>query len=375
MKFKCDFDEFKEAIVSVGKAAKKDKAMEPEMQLVKFTAYKEEETLKIETNGNLIGVEVIIPARVAEEGEFVTTFNGVNIITLRDCLGDLTGASDGKNLILKYKDGKAKSSLPLSDLAFSEVSKPNESSPSVQIPMERLRECFNRVAFIATASEATMTRCIKMEILDDEEGLMRLELSACDNKSFGKVTAFCMKKGSFTGSAVIPPERMKLLIDILRGQDGDSDVSLTFEENKLFSEMGNTRVVFATMENKFPDLNRLMGMRNASTFTATVDRMEFLEAMKCVLYLQPQGSAMLNFSERGLSVGCLGLTEYGETIDAEMNGEVPPVLFSAELLKEISSNIPGDELQIQGTNNKSPFFVAFGDNDEIVYCALPRVNH
>lgn len=105
MKFKTNFKDMREAVVTIGKAVKKN--MSPiEISLVKIEAG--EDYVELSTNGS-IGACVKIQAVVEEAGSFVTSFSGINILSVRKCDGDINASNEvnENTLVLKYRGGKA----------------------------------------------------------------------------------------------------------------------------------------------------------------------------------------------------------------------------------------------------------------------------
>ena len=89
MKFKTNFKDMREAVVTIGKAVKKN--MSPiEISLVKIEAG--EDYVELSTNGS-IGACVKIQAVVEEAGSFVTSFSGINILSDRKCDGDINASN------------------------------------------------------------------------------------------------------------------------------------------------------------------------------------------------------------------------------------------------------------------------------------------
>ena len=99
MKFKTNFKDMREAVVTIGKAVKKN--MSPiEISLVKIEAG--EDYVELSTNGS-IGACVKIQAVVEEAGSFVTSFSGINILSVRKCDGDINASNEvnENTLVLK----------------------------------------------------------------------------------------------------------------------------------------------------------------------------------------------------------------------------------------------------------------------------------
>ena len=100
MKFKTNFKDMREAVVTIGKAVKKN--MSPiEISLVKIEAG--EDYVELSTNGS-IGACVKIQAVVEEAGSFVTSFSGINILSVRKCDGDINASNEVNE---KYNFNKA----------------------------------------------------------------------------------------------------------------------------------------------------------------------------------------------------------------------------------------------------------------------------
>ena len=134
MKFKTNFKDMREAVVTIGKAVKKN--MSPiEISLVKIEAC--ENYVELSTNGS-IGACVKIQAVVEEAGSFVTSFSGINILSVRKCDGDINASNEvnENTLVLKYRGGKAKTELAAVDKVFNSVAKPDDDCASF---LERCR--------------------------------------------------------------------------------------------------------------------------------------------------------------------------------------------------------------------------------------------
>ena len=132
-----------------------------------------------------------------------------------------------------------------------------------------------------------------------------------------------------------------------------------------------------TLDVTYPDLSNLINNRECS-FTVVVNKNDFLETLNCASYLlsdmkEQTNCLSLSFSDKEITVGCTGITQYTEKLEAETSGDLPDIVFfNVKLLKEVVSCYPGDTVTIGGTNKKSPFWLCCGDNEEYIYCAMPR---
>lgn len=141
MKFKTNFKDMREAVVTIGKAVKKN--MSPiEISLVKIEAG--EDYVELSTNGS-IGACVKIQAVVEEAGSFVTSFSGINILSVRKCDGDINASNEvnENTLVLKYRGGKAKTELAAVDKVFNSVANPTDDCANVSLPYASLNIRFS----------------------------------------------------------------------------------------------------------------------------------------------------------------------------------------------------------------------------------------
>lgn len=378
MKFKTNFKDLREAVVTIGKAVKKN--MSPiEISLVKIEAG--EDYVELSTNGS-IGACVKIQAVVEEAGSFVTSFSGINILSVRKCDGDINASNEvnENTLVLKYRGGKAKTELAAVDKVFNSVAKPADDCANVSLPYASLKSMCKDTVFAAAADDnvASDLHAIKVNIMDDTDGLLKFTLAACDGKSIAVRTAYAVKEGAYTGEILILPDVFKISLEIL--ETDDENVKISIGNGKLFMETENARTCFPVLDKNYPDLNRILSAKKCS-FTASIKKNELIEALNCASYLQQEqkassgteGFVSFKFKENAVTVGFTGMSQYAEVLDAVTTGELPEqnVLFKTSLIKEIVALYPNNDVVIGGTTEKNPFWLCCGEHDEYLYCAMP----
>lgn len=374
---KVNFEELKGAIGLLNKAVKKNPL---EVPLIKMEAKATSLVLTVNCS-NSIGAEIEIPATVNETGVFVTTFSSVNVISVRNCTGNVTITSPGENsLAMKYKGGKATTSLTAVDTTFNDVAAPDENCTKVALPIASLKEMFKEVEF-STSDDVNKigVHSVKMDVHEDSDGLLKFSLSACDGRTIAIRSAYTMQNGNYTGTSLILPEQMKSVLDVLNGDDGDAEIS--FGNGKVFVSYKNRRTCFQEISASFPNIEGILKEKNC-LFTVKISRADMLEALNAVLYIQNElkaagqtnESVSFEFSKDEVSIGCTGTTQFSEEVPIQTEGELleSKIYFSASALKEILSCYPNDEVIIGGSTTKAPFWMCCGDNDEYVYCIMPR---
>ena len=366
----------REAVVTIGKAVKKN--MSPiEISLVKIEAG--EDYVELSTNGS-IGACVKIQAVVEEAGSFVTSFSGINILSVRKCDGDINASNEvnENTLVLKYRGGKAKTELAAVDKVFNSVANPTDDCANVSLPYASLKSMCKDTVFAADDNVASDLHAIKVNIMDDTDGLLKFTLAACDGKSIAVRTAYAVKEGAYTGEILILPDVLKISLEILETED--ENVKISIGNGKLFMETENARTCFPVLDKNYPDLNRILNAKKCS-FTASIKKDELIEALNCASYLQQEqkassgteGFVSFKFKENAVTVGFTGMSQYAEVLDSVTTGELPEqnVLFKTSLIKEIVALYPNNNVVIGGTTEKNPFWLCCGEHDEYLYCAMP----
>lgn len=369
MKFEVDFEEFKKAIVTCGKGLKKGSLLTP---LIKIEA-KGRSIIVSENSltGNGVGVEVTIPATVKKEGTFVTSFYNANVLSIRSCSGKLEGELTDNMLVLKYKDGLAKTVLAENETPFTDVMSKPVDAASASIPLDVFSQMLKDTISVGlNQSQTKDTYGMILKIDEDEDGLLKFSLTASDGYRVARRTVFAVKNGEYIGSAVLAPENLKTVSEVLDGKD----VEISIDNGKAYIKSESVRCVFATLNKKMPNLESLIANRTA-TYSAEVDKTELLEALNCTIYLQkeqPSTVALLDFDEDKVSIGCVGLTDYAEVIAAKTSGnKLGKRKVNPAFLKELATCYPGNKVMIASANdNRAPLWMCAGDNEEYVFCVL-----
>lgn len=370
MKFKANFEEFKKAITTCGKGLKKGALLTP---LIKIEA-KEHSLIVSENNisGNGIGIEVTIPAAVEKTGSFVTSFYNANVLSVRNCTGALDGELVGNMLVLKYKNGLAKTVLVENEMPFNDVASKPADAASASIPLDVFSGMLKDTLFVGMNQSAAQNAYgMILKIEEDEDGLLKFSLTASDCYRIAKRTVFAVKNGEYTGSVVLAPENLKTVSEILDGEN----VEISVDGGKAYIKSGVVRCVFATLDKDMPNLEKFIAGR-AATYSAEVDKSELLEALNCTIYLQKEKTqtvATLDFKTDSVSIGCPGLTDYAEVMSAKTNGEeLGKKKVDSVFLKELASCYPGHTVMIASTSEAScPLWMCAGDHEEYVFCVLP----
>lgn len=376
MKLELEFNKLKEVVKAVGKAAKKN-PIDGNIALVKIEAKENKLSLSV-NNPSSIGVTVSVPADVSEEGEFVTSFYSLNMLSLMNCKNTAVVKSEGESLTIKYGK-KAFTKLTAVNKVFSDVAVPEDDMPHVALPVSVFKQMFAETSFAVDDLVNSDTYAEKIDIADDVDGIIKFTLTACDRKRIAIRNAYTVKTGDFTGSVLVAPEQLKTAFAVINKNDGDLNIFI--DDKKLYLTDGDTNICMPTLNKRFPSLDGILS-NNKCSFSVDVPKEELLKALSCAQYLQNESktngitsSTIVRFSEGKLTVEYDENTNYSEDIEAKTTGDMPgTVLFDAELLKGVVEKYPAERLVIGGTSPKAPFWLCYGENEEYIYCVLPRVS-
>lgn len=383
MKFKTNFEEMKKAVAAIGKVAKRNGMDEAFIKIEakeKFIALSSSGTNSTSTT---MGVVITVPAEVDEEGVFIAKMSSINMLTIRKCTGNITAKRSEDNagapLSLSYRNGMASMSLASVDESKVFINVPDCGEKAVKLSAEMLKDMCKRVSFAAADDTSEVLHSLRMRIEEDVDEVLKVSLAACNRITVAVRTAFTVKdEDCCTGEVLILPEHLMTAMDVL---DTDEEVSLYIQENKIQLMANNVRVVLPVMSWKFANIEGILSKRDSS-FSVTLNKQELLEALACVRYVSQEhkvsaesfeSSVSIKFSEKSVLISNVGMNQYSERIEAKTEGVLPnAVFFNASLLKNVVEAYPSDEITFGGTNANRPFWACCGDNDEYVYCLMPR---
>lgn len=383
MKLKVDFEELKKAVQKAGKAVKRQVDAVP---IIKIEAVGQELVLSLNSSlASGIAAEIRIPAKVEKEGVFVTTFQSINIVSIRKCSGDVNISNTSENtLLLKYKGGDASNVLTMVSDTFYEIPKPADNIQKVALPLAVMKDMVKSTIFLTDNSPSYKNHIVKLNVVDDEDGIIKFSITTYNDVSLARRVAYTIKNGNYTGSAIVAPDNIKNAIDIL-GSDEENMV-LMIDGDKVFLKAGKTKVFLRTLDSSlFKDIEPFFDYKKDG-FNVSVDKAEFIEALSCVIYVKNNepglkdntfaASLNLKFGDEAVTMGCVSLSSFQENVDAEVSGQPPRnVYVNADILKEIASYYPNDTLVLSGIDDakgRNPLWLCAGEQEEYAYGLLRR---
>ncbi|MDL2222604.1 DNA polymerase III subunit beta [Bacteroidales bacterium OttesenSCG-928-M11] len=155
-------------------------------------------------------------------------------------------------------------------------------------------------------------------------------------------------KGNDRAAFILPKKPANLLKAILPKEDGD--VNIAFDSNNAYITMERFSIVCRLVEGRYPNYNGVIPKENP--FKVTIDRIQFLNALKRVSVFSVLGNSLvkLTISESSIFITAQDIdfsTSAEETISCTYDGEPMSIGFKSTYLIEILSNLPTDEVVME----------------------------
>lgn len=382
MKFKANFEDFKNAVSAAGKVAKRNSM---EDALLKIEA--KESSVELSTNGQGLGAIISVKADVSEKGVFIAKVSSINMLTIITCSGNISAKRQEGNpnepLRITYRNGMANMTLPAVSLTFNDVSTVQETG--IALPLETLAKMSKDVSFAIGDEQTTSYHMLKLDVEEDEEDeILKIVMTSFNGRAMARRTAFAVKE-TYAGKyeCLLQPEYFNTALDIFAE---DENVYLYVDESRAYLKGKNATVCLRLLlETKFPEVAGLVKSSRQTNFSITTDKSELQGALKCVQYVTQEHklekfSSSVEFSVAGdcATLKNVALSQYTEKLHVNVMGDLPKTLyFDTMLLKNAIDTYPSSKIVISGNkegldNDKSPIWLLCGDNAEYMYCIAPR---
>jgi DNA polymerase-3 subunit beta len=154
--------------------------------------------------------------------------------------------------------------------------------------------------------------------------------------------------GNEAASFILPKKPANLLKTILPREEGE--VTIGFDSNNAYITMAHFVVVCRLIEGRYPNYNGVIPQNNP--YHVTVDRLNFLNALKRVTVFSNPGSSLikLNLSPNSIFISAQDIdfsTSAEETIACVYDGVSMSIGFKGTYLIEIVNNILSEEVVLE----------------------------
>ncbi len=174
-------------------------------------------------------------------------------------------------------------------------------------------------------------------------------------------------------SAIIPVRTLQELLRAL--SDGAEEVSVYLTENQILFSYQETELVSRLVDGQYPDYQQIIPTTHTTRLTALIK--EFLQAAKATslfsrpgindvtLALDPKGKRVI------LEAANAQLGENKQEITAEIEGTENTIVFNSRYLLDGITNLGGDDLVFEMTNNASPGVLRPKKDSGYLYIIMP----
>ena len=172
-------------------------------------------------------------------------------------------------------------------------------------------------------------------------------------------------KGNEKASFILPKKPANLLRTVLPREDGD--VNIGFDSNNAYITMEHFIVVCRLIEGRYPNYGGVIPKENP--FKVTVDRLQFLNALKRVTVFSNSASSLikLNISTNSIFISAQDIdfsTYAEETVTCVFDEAEINIGFKGTYLIEILNNIQSEEVVLELADPSRAGLVLPAENEE-----------
>ncbi|MCM1152395.1 MAG: DNA polymerase III subunit beta [Muribaculum sp.] len=183
------------------------------------------------------------------------------------------------------------------------------------------------------------------------------------------------KEPGIEHSFIFPNKPASILRTIIKPDDTDIDIEV--DDKSATIKFGNVELSSRLIKGNYPPYDRVIPKENP--FHMTVSRESLLTATRRVSLFASQASNLVRMaiSEDNIKVSSQDIdysTEANENVPCQYEGNPMTIGFKAEYMKEVLSNLRGDEVRIELSDPARPGLFMPEDkmeNEEIVMLQMP----
>lgn len=362
MKLECSIDKIKRGLIIAEKLTGKNLTL-PVLNSILWVV--NNKTLKIRATNLSLGVEIIIPAKIEEDG--VLAIRGDVLSSLFSQLnndGNVIFESINNNLSVKTKQSTViLKSVPYED--FPTI--PIIAGDSFIIQSKKFIEGLKAVYYSSSVSE------IKPEIgsvyIYPEDDL--LVFVATDSFRLAEKKVKIKQKVSFSG-LLIP---LKNTIEIIRVFEGrDEELKVTIQKNQISFSTEDIYLTSRIVDGNFPDYKQIIP--KGSNTEATVLKQDFISSLKISNIFSDkfnQITLKVNPGEKFFEVESNN-TDIGENttlISGALSGENVSANFNYKYILDCFQSISSDSINLQLNGKNKPMIIKPIGDTSFMYLVMP----
>lgn len=172
-------------------------------------------------------------------------------------------------------------------------------------------------------------------------------------------------------SAVIPSKTLSEVSKIL--EDSEESVNITFTQNHILFNLGETKIISRLLEGEFINYNSIIP--DEYNLKVTVKRNEFLECIERASLMAKEGNTnLIKLDIKDDLIVITSDSQLGkarEELNILMQGDPLKIAFNARFLIDVLKIMDEEEIILEFTSNVSPCIVKNKDKNNCTYLVLP----
>lgn len=361
MIFICEKQKLQEAILIAQKAITGKTTM-PILEGIYISASKNGVTL-IGSDMD-VSIQTKIDADVIEEGNVVIDSkifgeiirklpnSEIKIEVIKDDTVQITCEKSVFNVV--YMNGEDYPSLPEVD-----------DNKKIEFPQNILKNMIKGTSFAIAQDE---TRPILQGILFEIKE-KKLNLVALDGYRLAIKSEYV--DSELEMEIVIPGKTLNEVSKIL--EDSDESVEITFTNNHILFNLGETKIISRLLEGKFVNYNSLLPQEHK--ILVSVDKQHFQNGIERASLMAKEGNSYLiklNIQQDNIIITSNSqLGKVREEVVSDLQGEGIEIAFNSRYLIDVLKNIEEENVILEMTSSVSPCVIKSKESDLYKYLVLP----
>ncbi|HCJ10189.1 MAG TPA: DNA polymerase III subunit beta [Clostridiales bacterium] len=308
-----------------------------------------------------IGIRVLCPATVAEEGALVLP-SRLGDIVRKIPFGEISFEADaaGNTMDITWERSRFTiNGFPAQE--FPPLPEPAQA-PAYTIAKSELRRMVRQTAFAVSHDDSRPVFTGVLFVFEGE----RVKFVATDGFRLAVSEGDLVdRQGDIEGEVIVPGRGVSEVSRVL-GEEGDGQVKVSVSGNRVFFEGARERVVCRLIEGQFPPFNQVIPKQFVTKLTCrTRDLLDACE--RASLIARDVGQAVkleINGSTLVLSASAPELGTVREEVAIESQGDTLEIAFNPRYLIEGLRNIDSEKMTYEFTGPLSPSCMRPADPEE-----------
>lgn len=235
----------------------------------------------------------------------------------------------------------------------------------ISVPQGILKNMIKGTSFAIAQDE---TRPILQGILFEIKN-RKLNLVALDGYRLAIKTEYL--DSDFDIEVVIPGKTLNEVSKIL--EDIDSAVNITFTNNHILFDLGETKIISRLLDGKYVNYNSLLPQEHK--LLINVNRQELQNGIERASLMAKEGNSnLIKLDIQEDSVIITSNSQLGkvrEEVSANLQGEGIQIAFNSRYMLDVLKNMEDDTVNLEMTSSVSPCVIKGKDTDAYKYLVLP----